>query len=214
MKHLLLASAGHDIGLQKLREKASQFYHYTTTDLAHLLTMFIHPTPDFISENTALVVIDSISTVFDIAYSRAHDQTSKKKSNAAKWYSSRKYAVMGDLISRLQKLATINNIVVLMTQQTRMRIRSGAGALLLPVLSGHEWDNGISTQLVLFRDFPPRTTTQPNPELLERWGRLRFVGVLKVNGVSAERDGRFDTVVPFSIEKVETICPGRATHKC
>jgi RecA/RadA recombinase len=148
-----------------------------------------------------LIIIDSVSSVFDAAYSRVHEP-SPKQSDAAKWNNSRKYAVMADLVSRLQKLATINNLVVLMTQQTRMRIRSGAGALLLPVLSGVEWDNGISTQLVLFRDFPPKTTTQPNTDLLERWKRLRYAGVIKINGVSAEENGRFDTVVPFTIDEV------------
>ncbi len=171
-------------------------------DLAHLLTMFIHPSPDFTHDTTALVIIDSVSSIFDAAYSRTNDHRSKKKPEAAKWTVSRKYAVMGDLISSLQKLASMQDLVVLLTQQTRMRIRSGAGALLLPVLSGIEWDNGVSSQLVLFRDFPPKGNTQPDPKLKERWSRLRYVGLIKINGVSAEENGRFDTVVPFSIEKV------------
>ena len=185
-----------------LQAKASRFEHYTAADLAHLLTFFTHPTADFIHDDSALVVIDGVSMAFDAAYSRVHDQQTKKQTDSAKWSTSRKYAVMGDLVSRLQKLATVHNAVVLMTQQTRMRIRSGAGALLLPVLSGVEWDSSISTQLVLFRDFPPKTTTLPRQELLDRWNRLRYVGVIKVNGVSAEENGRFDTVVPFSIEQV------------
>jgi hypothetical protein len=112
---------------------------------------------------------------------------------------------MGDLVSRLQRLATMNNLVVLLTQQTRMRIRSGAGALLLPALSGVEWDNGVSTQLVLFRDFPPKNSKQPDSDLIERWSRLRYVGLIRVNRVSAEENGRFETVVPFSIEKVRSL---------
>jgi hypothetical protein len=164
--------------------------------------MFIHPSPDFTHDTTALVIIDSVSSIFDVAYSRINDHRSKKQPEAAKWAAARKYAVMGDLISRLQKLASMQDLVVLLTQQTRMRIRSGAGALLLPVLSGIEWDNGVSSQLVLFRDFPPKGNTQPDPKLMERWSRLRYVGLIKINGVSAEENGRFDTVVPFSIEKV------------
>lgn len=199
---MLLAAAGESFDKQELQQKASRFDHYTAIDLAHLLTFFIHPTSDFTDANTALVIIDGVSALFDAAYARAYDQPSKKRSDNAKWSTSRKYAVMGDLVSRLQKLATIQNLVVLMTQQTRMRIRAGAGALLLPVLSGVEWDSGISTQLVLFRDFPPNTSTQPKPDLLERWNRLRYVGVIKANGISAEENGRFDTVVPFSIEQV------------
>lgn len=185
----------------------SRFHHHRAPDLAHLLAMLIHPAPEIIHNNTALLVVDSISSLFEAAYSRVHDHPTKKQSETMKWCTSRKYAVMGDLIARMQKLASVHNLVILMTQQTRMRVRSGAGAILLPVLSGAEWDSGISTQLVLFRDFPPKTTTQPAPELIERWRRLRYVGVIKVNGVSAEENGRFDTVVPFSIEMVkQTSC--------
>jgi RecA/RadA recombinase len=199
---LLLACAGDDVDLEVLQAKASRFHHYGAPDLAHLLATLVHPAPEFVDNNTALLVIDSISSLFEAAYSRVQDQPIKKQTETTKWCNSRKYAVMGDLVSRVQKLASVHNLVVLMTQQTRMRVRPGAGAILLPVLSGAEWDNGISTQLVLFRDFPPKTTTQPALDLIERWGRLRYVGVIKVNGVSAEENGRFDTVVPFSIEMV------------
>jgi hypothetical protein len=188
--------------LQKLQRIAERFHHYTVADLAHLLALFAYPASDFTDDTTALIVIDSISTPFDTAYSRPGDGRFKKQSELAKWAASRKYAVMGDLITRLQKMATLNNLVVLLTQQTRMRIRTGAGALLLPALSGVEWENGISTQLVLFRDFPPKGNTQPEPVLVEQWTRLRYVGLIKVNGLSAEENGRFETVVPFSIEKV------------
>ncbi|KIW05954.1 hypothetical protein, variant [Verruconis gallopava] len=185
---------------KELEEQASRFHYYMITDLAHLVTLFTHPASDLADVNTALIVIDSISTVFDIAYSQFYDQQSKKQSEIAKWAANRKYAVMGDLISKLKRLATVNDLVVLMTQQTRLRIRSGAGALLLPTLSSIEWDHGVSTQLVLFRDFPPHPMTQPDPELAERWRRLRYAGLIKINGVSAEENGRFETVVPFTIE--------------
>lgn len=109
---------------------------------------------------------------------------------------------MGELISKLGRMAAVNNIAVLLTSQTITKIRSGLGALLLPAISGTEWENGIATQLVLFRDWPPRRNTQITADEAERWKGLRYVGVIKVKGVLAADDGRFETVVPFSIEKV------------
>lgn len=202
LKALLLASADDGIDLNVLQEKVSRLRHFSVPDLAHLLAFFVHPTDDFIDSDVALVVVESVSTVFDTAYSKVQDAIPKKQSDSAKWNISRRYAMMGELVSRLQRLATLNGLAVIVTQQTRMRIRSGAGALLLPILTGHEWESVISTQLILFRDFPPKTMTQSNPELSERWSRLRYVGVIKLNGISAEENGRYDTVVPFSIEKV------------
>jgi hypothetical protein len=98
-------------------------------------------------------------------------------------------------------MAAINNIAVLLTSQTITRIRSGLGALLLPAISGSEWDNGISTQLVLFRDWPPRPNTQSNDDI-DQWKGIRYAGLIKAKGVLAADDGSFGTVVPFSIEKV------------
>jgi hypothetical protein len=146
-------------------------------------------------------VIDSISTLLEIAYHRSHDDRSSKKSDATKWAAGRKYAVMGEMVSKLGRMAAVNNLVVLVTSQTITRVRSGLGALLLPAIAGAEWDNGISTQLVLFRDWPPRRNTQSDEDV-ERWKGLRYAGTIKVKGVLAAQDGRFETVVPFSIEKV------------
>jgi hypothetical protein len=163
--------------------------------------MVLHPTASFPPSGTSLLVVDSISTLFENAYLRTHDERSSKKSDAAKWAAGRKYAVMGELISKLGRMAAISNIAVLITSQTITRLRSGLGALLLPAIAGSEWDNGISTQLVLFRDWPPRRSTQTDEDT-ERWNGLRYAGAIKIKGILAADEGRFETVVPFSIEKV------------
>jgi hypothetical protein len=169
--------------------------------LPHLLALFLHPPASFPPPGTALVVIDTISTLIENAYQKVHDDRSAKKSDAAKWAAGRKYAVMGEIISKLGRMAAVNNITILLTSQTITRIRPGLGALLLPAISGSEWDNGISTQIVLFRDWPPRRSTQSNEDS-ERWMGLRYAGAIKVNGVLARDDVSFENVVPFSIEKV------------
>ena len=74
------------------------------------------------------------------------------------------------------------------------------GALLLPAMSGVEWDNGIATQLVLFRDWPPNNVVKLS-EGKERWEKLRYAGVIKINGVLTAEEGRIDAVIPFSVEK-------------
>jgi len=174
--------------------------------LPHLLALFLHPIPSFPPGGTGLIVLDSVSTPFETAYHRYEDR-SKKQGDVAKWAGGRKYAIMGELISSLGRLAAMNSIAILLTSQTITRVRSGLGALLLPAISGQEWGNGISTQLVLFRDWPPKRTTQQDRDTEERWKHLRYAGVIKVKGVSAEENGRFDTVVPFSIEQVRCLQP-------
>jgi hypothetical protein len=185
----------------------ARFKHYTTPTLPHLLALFLHPMPHFPPIGTGLIVVESISTLFDNAYHRTNYDRSKVQTDVQKWAAGRKFAVMGELMTKMARLATINNIAILLTSQTITRVRSGQGALLLPAISGSEWDNGVSTQLVLFRDWAPKRGTQLAEEEAEKWHRLRYAGVIKVKGVAMEENGRFDTVVPFSIEQVSTSPP-------
>jgi len=164
--------------------------------------MFLHPTASFPPAGTGLIVIDSVSTLFENAYQRSSEDRSKK-SDAVKWAAGRKYAIMGEVVSKLGRMAAVNNTAILLTCQTVTRIRPGLGALLLPAISSSEWDNGVSTQLVLFRDWPPRRSTQDAE--MDQWTGLRYVGAIKVRGVLAADEGRFETVVPFSVGKVQWI---------
>ncbi|TID23622.1 P-loop containing nucleoside triphosphate hydrolase protein [Venturia nashicola] len=184
-----------------IQELHSRFKHYTIPTLAHLLALFLHPMPNFPPAGTSLIVIESISTLFDNAYHRTNADRSKTQTDAQKWAAGRKFAVMGELITKLSRMANLNGIAILITNQTVTRVRSGQGALLLPAISGSEWDNGVSTQLVLFRDWAPKQGSQLDKEETEKWHRLRYAGVIKVKGVAMEENGRFDTVVPFSIEQ-------------
>jgi hypothetical protein len=138
--------------------------------------------------------------VFDIAFhASASSKPHSKNTDVEKWASNRRFAIQADLISKLNKLATLHNMAVLITSQTVTRIRSGQSALLMPAISGVEWDQGIATRLVLFRDWPPNDVVTLGGDK-ERWKRLRYAGVIKVNGALQGEDGRFHTVVPFSVE--------------
>lgn len=176
------------------------FIHYPTPSLPHLLALFLHPIPDFPPSDTALIVIDSLSTIFDIAFhTHASSKPHSKKTDAEKWASNRRFAIQADLISKLNKLATLHNMAILITLETVTRIRSGQSALLMPAISGVEWDQGIPTRLVLFRDWPPNDVVTLGRDK-ERWERLRYAGVIKVNGVLQGDNGQLHTVVPFSVE--------------
>ena len=97
----------------------------------------------------------------------------------------------------LGRTAVLHNLAVLVTSQTITRVRTGLGALLLPALTSTEWTAGIATQLVLFRDWPPSRDSQQDEE---RPTELRYAGVIKVNGALAAEEGRFETVIPFTVD--------------
>lgn len=95
----------------------------------------------------------------------------------------------------------MHDIALLLTCQTITRIRGGSRALLVPAISGAEWEGGISTRLVLFRDWVPGQGKW-NDAGADRLQKARYIGVVKANGVTLADEGGVGSVVPFALENV------------
>ncbi|KAL6173314.1 hypothetical protein ACJQWK_00872 [Exserohilum turcicum] len=176
-------------------------FHYTAAPtLAHVLALFIHPPAVFPPQDTSLVVIDSLATLVDNAYPRhAEDRQAKNKTEQARWAAGRRFSVVNELISAFTRFAARHDIALLITSQTITRIRGASRALLVPAISGVEWETGISTRLVLFRDWVRHG--KPNDKSdADRLQRARFAGLVKVNGVALAEEGGVGNVVAFTIE--------------
>ncbi|KAK5117912.1 hypothetical protein LTR85_008686 [Meristemomyces frigidus] len=168
------------------------FHHTTAPTLSHLLALTLHPRPNFPPEGTSLLVIDGLNTLIDLNYPR-FPFAGLSKTEQQKWQTGRRYAVLGSLISALNKLAVLNNIAVLVTTgcASRMRSDSGLGSALAPGVGGGEWDAGVWTRLVVFRDFG---------------GRL--IGLQKCQGrslISREEVGEVGRVVGVEISEHGTL---------
>ena len=105
---------------------------------------------------------------------------------------------MGDLISKISRLAATKNIAIILTSQTTTRIRQETGAVLHPSITGTAWDTGISTRIVIFRDwlFQGSGAASTQEEYIPG---VRFARVMKAKGISDEGFGK---VVTLAIEKV------------
>lgn len=165
-----------------------RFHHYTLATLSHLLALLLHPPPKFLPPDAIVLIIDGLNQLIDIDYPR-YQIANTNKSEAQKWQAGRRYALLGSLISALNKIATINNVAVVVSTgcSTRMRHDSGLSAALVPGLGGVEWDGGVWTRLVVFRDFG-----------------TRFVGVQKCHGrsvVPREEVGEPGHVIGFHIDR-------------
>lgn len=163
----------------------------------------MHQSPYFPPTETSLIVVDSISTLFALAFPKTAEkassrQTPIKKSDAAYWASGRRWAVMGDLISKIGRLAATKNVAILLTSQTTTRVRSETSAVLYPAISGTAWDTGISTRIVIFRDWMFQASEAVSSQG-EYMPGVRIAGVIKAKGISYEGVGR---VVLFTIKKV------------
>ena len=105
---------------------------------------------------------------------------------------------MGDLITKLGKLAATRCLTILLTSQTATRVRADTGAVLHPSISGTAWDGGISNRIVLYRDWLTLQEGDGSSQGKEVRG-ARFAGVVKASGVLYSGLG---SVVSFTVEKV------------
>ena len=200
---------------ESVDDHLKRLHHFTTPSLPHLLALLTHQSLSPSPTETSLIVIDSFSTLFALAYPKTGENVSSqqpalKKSDAAQWASGRRWAVMGDIISKITRLATTRNIAILLTSQMTTRITSEAGAVLQPAISGTVWDTGISSRIVVFRDWIFQATDAASSQGKYVPG-VRLAGVSKAKGVSCE--GMTKTVM-FTIEKVSALdCCGKASLK-
>ena len=176
-------------------------HHFTTPTLPHLLALLTHQSTSFPPVNTSLIVIDSVSSLFTLAFPKILEntdilQTPAKKSDAVQWAAGRRWAVMGEFMSKIGRLAATHNIALLLTSQATTRIKYETRAVLHPAISGAAWDSGIGTRLVLFRDWLFRGAEMPSSHG-EYVPGVRFAGVMKAKGITYEGVGK---VITFTIE--------------
>ncbi|KAH7552342.1 P-loop containing nucleoside triphosphate hydrolase protein [Bipolaris maydis] len=182
-------------------EMRSRFQYTMAPTLAHVVALFVHPPASFPPQNTSLVVIDSLATLVDNAYPRhIDDRIAKNRTDQARWAAGRRFTIINELIAAFTRFAALHDLVLLVTSQTITRIRGASRALLVPAISGVEWESGVSTRLVLFRDWV-RHGKPTDKSDAERLQRARFAGLVKTNGVALADEGGVGNVVAFTIEK-------------
>ncbi|MCJ1485491.1 hypothetical protein MMC06_005665 [Schaereria dolodes] len=174
-----------------LPDLLDNFHHFTTPTLPHLLALLAQPSSSFPPDRTGLIVVDSISAILTTAFPKAAERYDNnnglaKKNDSLQWASSRRWSVMGDIISRLGKLSAVQSLAICLIAQTTSRIRYETGAVLHPAISGKFWDDGIANRIVLFRDWPLSVGDET------RHGELggRFAGVVKAGGTTYNGIGR------------------------
>ena len=175
------------------------------------MALLTHQSTSFPPVNTSLIVIDSVSSLFALAFPKILEnadvlQTPAKKYDTVQWAAGRRWAVMGEFMSKMGRLAATSNIAILLTSQTTTRIKYETRAVVHPAISGTAWDSGISTRLVLFRDWLFRGAETPSTHG-EYVPGVRFAGVMKAKGIPYEGVGKVNT---FTIEEVSCfqICFG------
>ncbi|KAI4163275.1 MAG: hypothetical protein LQ342_003010 [Letrouitia transgressa] len=191
-----------NVGLGAKEDALTRLQHFTTPTLSHLFAFLAYPSLSLPLEGTKLVVIDAISSLFNLAFVKASEVADKgsnvsKKVDAMRWATNRRWTLMGDLISRLGKLAATKSLAIFLTSQTTTKFKTDTGAILYPGTTGTAWDSGVHCRIVLFQDWSPSTGNfRAEGDAIPSF---RFAGLIKNGSLSYEGLGK---IVPFRIEKV------------
>lgn len=180
--------------------------YFNVPTLAHLLTLFLHPTSKFPPPHTSLIVVDNISGPFATTFPRSVDRRAPSSTfaesaqNAVQQRAAnRKWAVAGDLATGMVKMATLHNVAVVVVNQVATSWKGVQKAALKPSVSGNGWDSGPANRVLLYRDFAPRDVGVELTDQERRW--MRFAEAVKVGGKNVMGD-----VVPFIIGTVGSQC--------
>ncbi|EME38415.1 hypothetical protein DOTSEDRAFT_48641 [Dothistroma septosporum NZE10] len=140
-----------------IADAADSFHYVAAPTLSHLLALIISPPAGLIPRGTVLLVVDGLNTLVDLDYPRL-PYNSRARTDQQKGQAGRRYAILGSIMTALNKLAALHDLAVIVTTgcSSRMRHDSGLGASISPGIGGSEWENGISSRMLIFRDFDGR----------------------------------------------------------
>ncbi|RPA90082.1 P-loop containing nucleoside triphosphate hydrolase protein [Choiromyces venosus 120613-1] len=170
------------------REHFPNLQTIRTPTLAHLLALVMHPLYTFPPENTSLVVIDNVSTPFTAAFPPGMEDDGggggggggkgKKEPVGV-----RRFAIMGDLISALSKLAASRGVAVLLLNQMTTKVIPGVGAVLIHSVFSPIWATSLNSRLLIhYNKTSPSILANPDDTPVSQ---VRYVTILKSNGAEA-----------------------------
>ncbi|KAF5635332.1 DNA repair rhp55 [Fusarium tjaetaba] len=132
---------------------SSRFYHYSCFTLPHLVALVSRPTAKLIPSNCSLMVISSLSALVNSALPKSHDGKATSKSNKGPNPSAKRTQALISIVNALHKLAATRNCAVVVLSQCATKMHSERGATLTAAVNASVWEQGISTRLVMFRDW-------------------------------------------------------------
>ncbi|KAF9870350.1 hypothetical protein CkaCkLH20_12197 [Colletotrichum karsti] len=149
------------------------FTHYTCPSLPHLVALLCRPSATTVPANTALVVIDSLSALVNHAFPKAPDGRKAALQGKGPGPSAKRLQALQYIVSALQKLAATRNCAVVVLSQCATKMQSERSPTLIPSINAGVWEQGVSTRLVLFRDWVWRDGSPSS---------VCFAGVQKLDG--------------------------------
>ncbi|KAJ0158839.1 hypothetical protein CTA2_10763 [Colletotrichum tanaceti] len=129
------------------------FAHYSCPSLPHLVALLCRPTAATVPANTALVVIDSLSVLVNHAFPKAPDGRKGPPQGKGPGFSAKRLQALQYIANALQKLAATRDCAVVVLSQCATKMQLERSPTLIPSINAGIWEQGMSTRVVLFRDW-------------------------------------------------------------
>lgn len=155
LENIQLSKEG-SAGARASAEEASngdRFTRYLCFTLPHFLALLSRPSSTTVPAGTSLIVINCVSALINAALPRSHVVKQKTKQPQGPNASTKRMQALQTIISLLNKLAATRNCAVVILSQCATKMQSEHGATLVPALNATVWEQGISTRIVLFRNW-------------------------------------------------------------
>ncbi|RSL50465.1 hypothetical protein CEP54_011906 [Fusarium duplospermum] len=178
-----------DVEAHDVEGDAGRFLHYSCLTLPHFVALISRPTAKAIPANSSLVVISSLSALVNSALPKSHDGRAISKSAKGPSPSTKRLQALQSIMNALHKLAATRNCAVVILSQCATKMHSERGATLTAAVNATVWEQGVSTRLVVFRDW------------VWQEGKLASVflaGLQKVDGKASQET--VENVVAFKVE--------------
>ncbi|KAF7560508.1 hypothetical protein G7046_g3640 [Stylonectria norvegica] len=173
-----------------------QFSHYSCLTLPHFIALVSRPTTKSIAETASIIVVSSLSTLINSSLPRVHDGKPMPKSSKGPSPSAKRLQALQSIMNALQKLAATRNCAVVILSQCATKMQIERGATLIPAVNATVWEQGVSTRLVLFRDWVWQGS---------KLGSIFLAGLQKLDGKMGQ--DAVENLVAFKVEicGIETV---------
>ncbi|KAG7102206.1 hypothetical protein HYQ44_018016 [Verticillium longisporum] len=111
------------------------------------------PTATTLPKDTAVVVVSSLSTLVNHAFPKSSEHRPGPQLGKGPSLAARRLQTLQHVVSALQKLAATRNCAAVVLTQCATKMQAESGATLVPAINANVWEQGVSTRLVVFKDW-------------------------------------------------------------
>lgn len=180
--------------------------HLYTSSLPHLLSILMHPTRDFIPEDTSLLVIDDFSGIVmdglpqDERVAAANPTESRPSLSRddimSKSIAIRRAAMLSSISAGLARLAASWSLAVIVLSKATSGRRLGSSiATMRSTMNSSQWNENVAVRIVLYRMFWPKIDWRALDREARRKQRkrerhaLRVAQVERIGGKNVHAEG-------------------------